>query len=124
MLISLFERCLKRRGVKEIDPYDWEKAPAGDNIPTTINPGSTPQSHAIVQNTIPKHPKQQTPTDNNQENIEPTDNKEVPLFLFPFHFLYVIFDFEIAVNRNRNIPILIFFLMTNINFVVYFCLLK
>ncbi|XP_044573596.1 tau-tubulin kinase homolog Asator isoform X2 [Drosophila ananassae] len=25
MLISLFERCMKRRGVKESDPYDWEK---------------------------------------------------------------------------------------------------
>ncbi|GJQ75439.1 hypothetical protein Trydic_g23606 [Trypoxylus dichotomus] len=78
MLISLFERCLKRRGVKEIDPYDWEKAPAGDNIPTTITTCSTQQSHAIVQNAIPKHTKQ-TPTDNNQENIEPTDNKEAQM---------------------------------------------
>ncbi|XP_059609847.1 tau-tubulin kinase homolog Asator isoform X2 [Phlebotomus argentipes] len=26
MLASLFERCMKRRGVKEADPYDWEKA--------------------------------------------------------------------------------------------------
>ncbi|KAH8252421.1 hypothetical protein KR038_010258, partial [Drosophila bunnanda] len=25
MLIGLFERCMKRRGVKESDPYDWEK---------------------------------------------------------------------------------------------------
>ncbi|BFG06751.1 tau-tubulin kinase homolog Asator [Drosophila madeirensis] len=25
MLIGLFERCMKRRGVKEADPYDWEK---------------------------------------------------------------------------------------------------
>lgn len=25
MLIGLFERCMKRRGVKECDPYDWEK---------------------------------------------------------------------------------------------------
>lgn len=25
MLIALFERCMKRRGVKESDPYDWEK---------------------------------------------------------------------------------------------------
>ncbi|XP_055857737.1 tau-tubulin kinase homolog Asator isoform X6 [Episyrphus balteatus] len=25
MLISLFERCMKRRGVKDSDPYDWEK---------------------------------------------------------------------------------------------------
>lgn len=26
MLGSLFERCMKRRGVKETDPYDWEKS--------------------------------------------------------------------------------------------------
>lgn len=25
MLASLFERCMKRRGVKDTDPYDWEK---------------------------------------------------------------------------------------------------
>lgn len=25
MLASLFERCMKRRGVKDCDPYDWEK---------------------------------------------------------------------------------------------------
>lgn len=25
MLASLFERCMKRRGIKESDPYDWEK---------------------------------------------------------------------------------------------------
>ncbi|XP_050438476.1 tau-tubulin kinase homolog Asator isoform X2 [Adelges cooleyi] len=25
MLTSLFERCMKRRGVKESDPFDWEK---------------------------------------------------------------------------------------------------
>lgn len=26
MLASLFERCMKRRGVKESDAYDWEKS--------------------------------------------------------------------------------------------------
>ncbi|KAH8373755.1 hypothetical protein KR009_009396 [Drosophila setifemur] len=25
MLVGLFERCMKRRGVKDSDPYDWEK---------------------------------------------------------------------------------------------------
>lgn len=25
MLMTLFERCMKRRGVKETDPFDWEK---------------------------------------------------------------------------------------------------
>lgn len=35
MLGSLFERCMKRRGVKETDPYDWEKSDQ-----PTINSGN------------------------------------------------------------------------------------
>lgn len=31
MLASLFERCMKRRGVKEGDPYDWEKTTTSDS---------------------------------------------------------------------------------------------
>ncbi|XP_017062735.1 tau-tubulin kinase homolog Asator isoform X3 [Drosophila eugracilis] len=41
MLIGLFERCMKRRGVKESDPYDWEKADStaiGNISTTTGNP--------------------------------------------------------------------------------------
>lgn len=26
MLSTLIERCMKRRGVKDTDPYDWEKS--------------------------------------------------------------------------------------------------
>ncbi|XP_070138418.1 tau-tubulin kinase homolog Asator isoform X3 [Drosophila bipectinata] len=38
MLIGLFERCMKRRGVKESDPYDWEKLDptAIGNITSTV----------------------------------------------------------------------------------------
>lgn len=35
MLVTLFERCMKRRGVKETDPFDWEKVEennAGDHV--------------------------------------------------------------------------------------------
>ncbi|KAF2881435.1 hypothetical protein ILUMI_24721 [Ignelater luminosus] len=74
MLINLFERCMKRRGVKDSDPYDWEKAPAGDNLAVT----PTPQvQQPTAPTTLPRH--KHTPTDNNQENIEPTDNKEAQL---------------------------------------------
>lgn len=26
MLTGIFERCMKRRGVKDSDPFDWEKS--------------------------------------------------------------------------------------------------
>lgn len=65
---------MKRRGVKETDPYDWEKtSSAGDNAAVTPTPQVQPPTAA---STLPRHNKH-TPTDNNQENIEPTDNKEV-----------------------------------------------
>uniref|UniRef100_A0A0K8WLC6 Tau-tubulin kinase 1 n=2 Tax=Bactrocera latifrons TaxID=174628 RepID=A0A0K8WLC6_BACLA len=41
MLIGLFERCMKRRGVKDSDPYDWEKI---DTVnATTSQPTNTVQ---------------------------------------------------------------------------------
>lgn len=80
MLISLFERCMKRRGVKESDPFDWEKAPAGDNATITATAQVMPPITA--PSTLPRHTKHTT-TDNNQENIEPTDNKEVSSQILP-----------------------------------------
>lgn len=43
MLSGLFERCMKRRGVKESDPYDWEKTPTDNSIGTT-----TTTTHAVM----------------------------------------------------------------------------
>ncbi|XP_017775238.1 PREDICTED: uncharacterized protein LOC108561688 isoform X2 [Nicrophorus vespilloides] len=87
MLISLFERCMKRRGVKESDPYDWEKASTGDttaNVPppnntTTPAPGAghPPTAPSTLQRYNAR--RHTTATDNNQENIEPTDNKEAQM---------------------------------------------
>lgn len=85
MLISLFERCMKRRGVKESDPYDWEKAPAGDNVTNTTTSNTTGVAQAAHPPTAPStlqryHTHRHTmATDNNQENIEPTDNKDAQL---------------------------------------------
>lgn len=60
---------MKRRGVKPSDPYDWEKIPSGDNVQNMdTQPPTAPT-------TIARHSK--LTTDNNQENIEPVDNKEV-----------------------------------------------
>uniref|UniRef100_A0A1B0CE07 Uncharacterized protein n=1 Tax=Lutzomyia longipalpis TaxID=7200 RepID=A0A1B0CE07_LUTLO len=39
MLGGLFERSMKRRGIKETDPYDWEKTDSGTGA-TVINPNS------------------------------------------------------------------------------------
>ncbi|XP_037825842.1 tau-tubulin kinase homolog Asator isoform X7 [Lucilia sericata] len=53
MLIGLFERCMKRRGVKESDPYDWEKVDATGNSTTATNitcSQSNQINHAQVKN--------------------------------------------------------------------------
>lgn len=53
MLATLFERCMKRRGVKETDPYDWEKLEGGvhavSNINSQNNMPSNIQSHIQVK---------------------------------------------------------------------------
>ncbi|XP_045469713.1 tau-tubulin kinase homolog Asator isoform X2 [Harmonia axyridis] len=71
MLISLFERCMKRRGVKESDPYDWERTSTAETI---TPPQNTQPTTTAAPTTNAKHIKHAV--DNNQENIEPTDNKE------------------------------------------------
>lgn len=53
MLATLFERCMKRRGVKESDPYDWEKMEgAGNSSSNNISQNNMPsnmQSHIQVK---------------------------------------------------------------------------
>lgn len=41
MLAGIFERCMKRRGVKDSDPYDWEKPYNDNSITTTTTTTST-----------------------------------------------------------------------------------
>ncbi|XP_044737816.1 tau-tubulin kinase homolog Asator isoform X2 [Chrysoperla carnea] len=98
MLIALFERCMRRRGVKESDPYDWEKIP--QSSPNIINPSHTHQSQQVANVTtgnvtaITEQPAVSMTTNHlrerhgcgrffggrdNQENVEPTDNKEAQL---------------------------------------------
>ena len=36
LLSGLFERCMKRRGIKENDPYDWEKNFTDNSVTTTV----------------------------------------------------------------------------------------
>ncbi|XP_016971222.2 tau-tubulin kinase homolog Asator isoform X2 [Drosophila rhopaloa] len=54
MLIGLFERCMKRRGVKESDPYDWEKVDSSTigNLSTTTGNPSVPVKNDYMHGNI------------------------------------------------------------------------
>lgn len=54
MLIGLFERCMKRRGVKEADPYDWEKVDtaAVGNINASTNATLTPAKNEYMHGNV------------------------------------------------------------------------
>ncbi|XP_054280941.1 tau-tubulin kinase homolog Asator isoform X3 [Macrosteles quadrilineatus] len=60
MLSLLLERCMKRRGVRESDPYDWEK-PQIQTIAPAITTMTTP---------APLSPR------NNNQNIQPDNRKD------------------------------------------------
>uniref|UniRef100_A0A1B6KQV4 Protein kinase domain-containing protein n=1 Tax=Graphocephala atropunctata TaxID=36148 RepID=A0A1B6KQV4_9HEMI len=64
MLSLLLERCMKRRGVRESDPYDWEKP--------IVTQTQIPQTPAINTMTTP------TPLSprNNNQNIQPDNRKD------------------------------------------------
>lgn len=92
MLIGLFERCMKRRGVKETDPYDWEKVPVADNMVPTIptNPAiiSRPQTGVLGTTRITDNLLEDnliTSLDNNQENIEPDNRRELEVCFICIH---------------------------------------
>ena len=44
-LHNLFEQCMRRKNIRETDPYDWEKSYADNSITTT----TTSQLMAIKQ---------------------------------------------------------------------------
>ncbi|XP_037035357.1 tau-tubulin kinase homolog Asator isoform X3 [Bradysia coprophila] len=55
MLASLFERCMKRRGVKDSDPFDWEKTEAVAANSGQSNLSSNMQSAIQMKNNEPVH---------------------------------------------------------------------
>ncbi|XP_066903245.1 tau-tubulin kinase homolog Asator isoform X8 [Halyomorpha halys] len=90
MLIGLFERCMKRRGVRETDPYDWEKLPTVPppgltSLPTATSPAVAPIITATENHT--------TNLDNDQENIEPDNRKETE----------TVGDYEVGGKGRRGI---------------------
>ncbi|XP_071450606.1 tau-tubulin kinase homolog Asator isoform X2 [Hetaerina americana] len=114
MLTGLFERCMKRRGVKESDPYDWERTPAIDNSiapsppaaptmatspaivvggkTTTAAPPPPPTSRRITDNMVEDEVPAVTSLDNNQENIEPDNRRELEARL----------EYEVCGARNNR----------------------
>lgn len=52
MLSSLFERCMKRRAIKETDPYDWEKTEQLSQINNQVNCSSILNSNAQAKNDV------------------------------------------------------------------------
>ncbi|XP_065343410.1 tau-tubulin kinase homolog Asator isoform X3 [Cloeon dipterum] len=101
MLIGLFERCMKRRGVKESDPYDWEKVTTENLAPlsTTTSPSpaliSRPTTGMLPASRITDNHVEDnmiTSLDNNQENIEPDNRKELEAQM----------DFEASRRRRRG----------------------
>ncbi|XP_076311730.1 uncharacterized protein LOC143225719 [Tachypleus tridentatus] len=55
MLAGLFERCMKRRGVRSNDPFDWEKNYTDNSTTTTTTPPSAIISKPVLpENALPK----------------------------------------------------------------------
>ncbi|XP_013793954.1 rho-associated protein kinase 1-like [Limulus polyphemus] len=52
MLAGLFERCMKRRGVRESDPFDWEKIYIDTSSATTTSTSAV-VSKPILPDTVP-----------------------------------------------------------------------
>jgi len=66
MLFGLFERTMKRRGVRDLDPFDWEKA-ATDNLGLS----------GIATPTGIRDNNKDATVDNDQENLEPDNRKDI-----------------------------------------------
>ena len=77
MILGIFERTMKRRGVRESDPLDWEKAGSdstqSEGLGTAIK-NSVPQNNKVI---VPDNAENATV--DNQENVEPDNMKEVSL---------------------------------------------
>ncbi|XP_043249796.1 tau-tubulin kinase homolog Asator isoform X2 [Colletes gigas] len=94
MLAGLFERCMKRRGVKTNDPYDWERPlMANESLPTTRSlPTVTAPPMLTTATTINQPPTTPNVDTNNQENVEPDNRKELDAQM----------DYESICRRNKQ----------------------
>lgn len=88
MLAGILDKCLKRRGVKDTDAFDWEKSTlASESMhhnPKTSYPVNNTSAAIITRpvttTSLGAEPNNQLITaafDNDQENIEPDNEKEL-----------------------------------------------
>ncbi len=85
MLASILDRCLKRRGVKDSDAFDWEKPQENPQNNAKItnavnNTTAAIMTRPVTTTSLGAEPNIQLITsvfDNDQENIEPDNEKEL-----------------------------------------------
>lgn len=76
LLHNLFEQCMRRKGIKEGDPFDWEKIYADGSITTTTTtspPLGMKQSPGIGMN---QYPHGQAATEAVDENLSENDGED------------------------------------------------
>lgn len=84
MLTGLFERCMKRRGVKESDPFDWEKPIETVQPPVSVSVitnNTTPIISRPITCTsygIEINNQLVTSTIDNDQEVEPENKKITP----------------------------------------------
>lgn len=108
MLAGLFERCMKRRGVKPNDPYDWERPLiANESLSTTRSLPTVAVPPPLTTATTLNQPPTTNVDTNNQENVEPDNRKELDVR-----------------NKEKNISIFILFILnlvkTTFIYLLYF----
>ena len=77
MISGIFERTMKRRGVRESDPFDWEKAGSDSTQSEGLGTGTTLKNAAPQNNKVIIPDNVENATVDNQENVEPDNMKEV-----------------------------------------------
>ncbi|XP_076164086.1 tau-tubulin kinase asator isoform X1 [Ptiloglossa arizonensis] len=79
MLTGLFDRCIKRRGLRMTDPYDWEKPLLlNDSLLSTKSLPTIPVPVMLAKAAVlNQQPTTLNVDTNNQENVEPDNRKEL-----------------------------------------------
>lgn len=87
MLAGVLERCMKRRGVRDCDPYDWDKlADAPQTVTTSSSSAGVPSkpqqcvinqpgNTAVTTDNMCDDPLVASIGLNNQENMHPSENQ-------------------------------------------------